>query len=417
MAAFAFPPLGLLLVLLAAVRSKIDVRAPARIWLALVFSLFALVGPNVFMGIHFNRYLLWAFPGLLAFVAAGLSVLTRIAARDDEVLERGLFRGGAALLLTLGFLSTARFAAAYAEMAGETWRREIPMADFIRTRLPKGVAIANVATSIEYLTGHRNLNLHGVTSPAFVGNRTAEREAGVFESLLRLPAADRPPWLLLTRSGYEGSELMRALTEGPPVFETASFGDDLLLFHARWDVLGFGRQPVMKDALAATAALEETDRLDVCDAHDERAHSYRYESRRGEILLSGSVTLDEVPVPGAGRMLADAGRVILGGESFRIRTRPGRELVVVLRTHRTVVAQALRAQGGQAVPVELAETAIVVRAGGRAAVRVALPNLPGWNEHVFRLPAGSITGETTDLELSGRYAAFHYWFYQQAAIP
>ena len=411
-AAFAFPPLGLLLVLLAAVRAPADVRGPSRLWLALVLVLFALVGPNVFMGVHFNRYLLWAFPGLLAFAAAGLSVLTGLAARDDGALERGLFRAGAGLLLTLGLLSTARFAAAYAEMAGETWRREIPMAEYIRASLPKGAAIANAATSVEYLTGHRNMNLHGVTSPAFVGNRTAEREAGVFESLVRLPPAERPPWLLLNRSGYEGSELMQALADGPPVFETASFGEDLLLFHARWDLLDLGREPVLPEALAATAALVETDRLNVCDARDERAHGYGYESRRGELLLAGSLKLDLASGPQGERMLADAGRVILGGESFRVRTRPGRDLVVVLRTHRTVVAQALRAQGGFAIPVELGETGLVVRAGGRVALRLALPNLSGWNEHVFRIPADSVTAESTDLQLAGRYAAFRYWFYQ-----
>jgi hypothetical protein len=411
-AAFAFPPLGLLLVLLAAVRPRAEVRTPARVWLALVFALFALVGPNVFMGVHFNRYLMWAFPGLLAFVAAGLAVLARLLAREDGALERGLFRAGALLLVGLGLLSTARFAAAYAEMAGATWRREIPMADFIRDRLPKGVAIANAATSIEYLTGHRNLNLHGVTSPAFVGGRTAEREAGVLESLVRLPAAERPPWLLLTRSGYEGSDLMRAFTAGSPVYQTASFGDDLLLFHSRWDLLDFGRQPVLPDAVAATSGLEQTDRLDVCDVRDERAHAYRYDSRSGELVLSGSVALDEVAQPGGARTLADAGRVIFGDESFRVRTRPGRDLVVVLRTHRTVVARTMRAQGAFAVPLELAQAGIVVRAGGEVVLRLTLPNRPGWNEHVFRVPAASLTGDVTQLRLSGRYAAFHYWFYQ-----
>ena len=33
-------------------------------------------------------------------------------------------------------------------------------------RLPPGAILANVATSVEYLTGHHNMNLHGVTSPA-----------------------------------------------------------------------------------------------------------------------------------------------------------------------------------------------------------------------------------------------------------
>ena len=209
---------------------------------------------------------MWAFPGLLAFTAAGLGVATRLVAREDPALERGLFRAGAGLFLLLGLLSTARFAAVYAEMGGETWRREIPLAAWIRANLPPGVAIANAATSVEYLTGHRNLNLHGVTSPDFVGNRTAEREAGVFESLERLPSSERPGFLLLTRSGYEGSELLRALADGPPLFETASFGDDLLLFRARWDILDRGREPVLAEAKRAVGALQEVDRLDVCDA-------------------------------------------------------------------------------------------------------------------------------------------------------
>jgi hypothetical protein len=362
------------------------------------------------MGVHFNRHLMWAFPGLLALAAAGLGVATRLLARDDADLERGLFRAGAGLFLLLGLLSTARFAAFYAEMAGETWRREIPMAAWIRANLPPGVAIANAATSVEYLTGHRNLNLHGVTSPAFVGGRTAEREASLFESLRRLPAAERPGFLLLTRSGFEGSELLRALAESPPLYETASLGDDLQIFRARWDLLDRGGEPVSPDVVTAVAGLQESDRLDVCDARDESAHGYRYASRLGELVIAGSVAIG--PSPDDGSPLADAGRLIVGHESFRVRSRAGRELVIVLRTRSSVVARSMRAQGGLAVPAEVPRAGLVVRAGGRERLRLALTNRTGWNEHVFRLPAGAVTEGTTALEISGRYAAFHYWFYQ-----
>ena len=409
-AAFFFPPLALLLVLLAAVRPPAALRFAARSWLALVALVFALTGPNVFMGVHFNRYLMWAFPGLLAFAAAGLGTGTRLLAREDEALERGLFRAAAGLFVLLALLSTARFAAVYAEMAGETWSREVPMAAWIRTNLPPGVSIANAATSVEYLTGHRNLNLHGVTSPAFVGNRTAEREAGLFESLQRLPAAERPPYLLLTRSGHDGSELMRAFADGAPLFETVSLGDDLLLFRARWDLLDRGEEPALPDAMAAVAALEPVDRLDVCDARDEAAHGYLHESRRGELLLAGAVGIG--PVDAGGTTLADAGRLILGGESFRVRTHGGRALVVVLRSRSPVMARSLRAQGGVAVPVDVPGMGIVVRSGGREVARLALANRPGWNVHVFRVPAEAVSEGTTELALSGRYAAFHYWFYQ-----
>jgi hypothetical protein len=409
-ASFFFPPFALALALVAVARLGEPHDRAARAWLVLVAIVFGLTGPNVFMGVHFNRYLIWAFPGLLAFAAAGLAVLTGLLAPEDRRLERRLFLAGAGLMLTLGTLSTARFAAFYAQLAGDTWRREIPMAAFIRERLPRGVAIANAATSVEYLTGHRNLNLHGVTSPGFVGGRTAEREASMFEALGRLRAGERPPYLLLTRSAHEGSELLQALAPGPPLFATTSFGDDLLLFDARFELLERGDTPLLEPARAATAALELADRLDVCDASDERAHGYRYRSRSGEILLAGSVAVG--PLGAGGPPLADAGRLILGGESFRARTRGGRELVMVLRTRSTILARGLRAGPALASEVEIPEAGILVRAGGRTVLRAALRNAPGWNEHVLRVPGEAVADGETSLELVGRYAAFQYWFYQ-----
>ena len=320
------------------------------------------------MGVHFNRYLMWAFPGLLAFVAAGLGSLTQLVAREDQRLERRLFRAGAGLMLLLGGLSTLRFAAVYAELAGETWRREIPMARFIGEHLPRGVAIANAATSIEYLTGHRNLNLHGVTSPAFVGGRSAEREASMLESLGRLRPEELPPYLLLTRSSHEGSELMQALAPGEPLFATTSFGDDLLLFQAHWDLVGRGGAPLLEPARSAIAALERTDGLDVCDPVDEAAHDYRYDSRHGELRLAGSVAIG----PAGGVPLADAGRLIFGGESFRVRSRAGRELVIVMRTRSSIVARGLRAGGGLASEVLVPEAGLLVAASGQPALRVTL---------------------------------------------
>jgi hypothetical protein len=411
-AAFFFPPLALVLVLVAAFRPDAPGALAVRLWLLVVAAVFALAGPNVFMGVHFNRYLMWAFPGLMALAAAGLAGLTRLLAGDDEALERGLFRGAATLALVLGLLSTARFAAVYAELAGETWRREIPMASFIRDRLPAGVAIANVATSIEYLTGHRNLNPHGVTSPGFAGGRTAEREASMLESLSRLPAAQRPPYLLATRSGLEGSELLQAFADGPPLFETTSFGDDLVLLRARWGLLDGADEPALETARAAVAGLERQDSLDVCDPRDEAAHGYRVSSRRGELLIAGAVAISPVPGADGPRPLADAGRLVLGNESFRVRSRAGRELVMVLRMRTPVPVRVMRAAGSGASEVALPEAGLVVRASGREVARVGLRNGEGWSEHVLRLPAEAIADGSTALELHGRYAAFHYWFYQ-----
>jgi len=58
------------------------------------------------------------------------------------------------------------------------------------------------------------------------------------------------------------------------------------------------------------------------------------------------------------------------------------------------------------------EAGLLVRARERTVLRLALPNRPGWNEHVFRLAAEVVSEGQTELQLSGRYASFHYWFYQ-----
>jgi len=410
-APFAFPPLGLLLVVVAAACPPPVQRVSLRAWLVVVALVFAMVGPNVFMGVHFNRYLLWAFPGLLAVAAAGLGIATRLVAREDAGLERALFTSIGGLFLLLGLLSTVRFAAAYAEMAGETWRREVPMADWIRRHLPPGVPIASPATSVEYLTGHRALNLHGVMSAAFLGTRTADREAGMFEALVRLPVAQRPPYLLLTRGGLDGSPLYQALVEGAPLFQTTSLGDDLVLYRARWELLDGGARPVVPAVLAAVASLTLVDGLNVCDAADEAAHGYRFESRLGDIPLGASVEVDAVP-PGSERRLADAGRLVVGSERFRVRSTAGRDLVLVKRSHSSVTVRAMRAGGPSAVPVEIAEDGLIVRVSGRPVLRATLPDAPGWNEHVLRLPAAVVGSGSTELELSGRYGSFHYWAYQ-----
>ena len=123
------------------------------------------LSPNLFLGVHFNRYLLWAVPGLLVLVAAGLGASARLLAGGDAPLERNLFRAGAALLVVLGLPLDRPLRGA---LRGDG-RRRVPAGRghraVDRLHLPPGVRLANLATSVEYLTGHHNLNLHGGDEP------------------------------------------------------------------------------------------------------------------------------------------------------------------------------------------------------------------------------------------------------------
>jgi len=412
-ASLAFPPLGLILLVVVWVRPPSGAARPLRLWLGLVGLVWALVAPSTFMGVHFNRYLMWAFPGLLALVAAGLGILTRLLARDNEDLARQWFAGAAGLLVVLGALSTARFASLYAEMAGAIARRDVAAAAWIATHLPPGVAIANAATSIEYLTGHRSLNLHGVTSPAFFGTRTAEREAGLWEALSRLAPEERPALLLTSVSAQESQVTLREVADGAPLFQTTSLSDELQIFRMRYDLVGKSRRFYLAQSLRATEGLQEVDRLNVCDARDEESHDYRFESHLGGLPLNGTARIDTYGQPdGPPEVVMDGGRAILGRESFSVATRGGKDLVVILRTARAMGVNVLRASGTGQYPLELSEAGFVVEADGQTVQRARFQPREGWEEYSFRVPSASVKEGRTALVLSGRYASFYYWFFQ-----
>jgi len=411
-APYYFPPLTLLFVLLVLARPPEPLRRPVRVWAAVTAVVSALVSANVFMGVHYNRYLMWAFPTVLVLAAAGMAEAAHLLARGDAALERALFRTGALLAVGLAALSTVRFAALYGETAGQVYRRDWAAARWILAELPPGVAIANVATSVEYLTGHRNLNLHGVTSPAFFGTRTAEREAGMYEALVRLPPAQRPAYLITSAATQAGSAILPELVDGPPLFQTASLGDDILVHRMRWDLVDKSPRLFLPATRAAIAGLRETDRLNVCDSRDEAGHGYTWRSRLGGLRLFGAPRVDAYALASGRELVADAGRVILGAEAFRVRTRPGRDLVVVMRTAAGAAANVYAAAGSASHTFALAGAALAVSANGKGVGRLGLDVGTGWNEIVFRVPAHLVGDGTTQLELRGRYASFHYWFYQ-----
>jgi hypothetical protein len=405
-ASLFFPPLGLLLVAAAALRAH-PLSAAVRAWLVATAALFALVSPNLFVGVHFNRYILWAFPSLLALVAVGAGT----AAAAAGARERAVFRAAGCLLLVLGGLSTLRFATLYGEMAGDIARRDLALARWISAALPPGTAMANVATSVEYLTGHRSVNLHGVTSPAFFGTRAGEREAGMLEGLGRLSEAERPPYLITTAASQEGSVVLREIVDGGPVFRTSSFGDELEVYRTRYDSLASAAALHLPQTLLAIGARGEVDRLNVCDAADEAAHGYSFRSGLGNLGLGGAARVEDYGAR-SGARVADAGRAILGGERFEVATVRGRELVIVMRTAPVVPVVVLRAGATTTQTLHVVESEIAVTADDRPAGRTRFRPTGGWDEAVIRVPAALVTRDRTRLELSGRYAAYRYWFFQ-----
>jgi hypothetical protein len=274
--------------------------------------------------------------------------------------------------------------------------------------------MANLATSVEYLTGHRNMNLHGVTSPAFFGANASEREAAAIETLGRLPAAERPPYLITSESAQRSQPTLAEMVQGPPLFRTASFSDEFLVYRLRYDLAGRNARPYLPDTLAAVAGRPEVDRLNVCDPQDERSHDYTFRSRAGSLRLHGTArSADYALGPGDGPFtVVDGGRAILGWEKFRVRVQPGRDLTIVLRTAPEVSAGVMKASGSGVFTVGFADARVSLRVDGQEAVQASFRPRAGWDEHRLQVAGALLRRERPEITVAGQYASFQYWFFQ-----
>ena len=394
--------------------SRAPERRAARWWTGAVAVVALALSPNLFLGVHFNRYLLWAVPGLLVLAAAGLGVVGAPARRRGRGAASAACSARARRCSCRPGRALDRCASRslYGDMAGDVYRRDVATArvDHVHT-FRRGVRLANLATSVEYLTGHRNLNLHGVTSPAFFGGRPTERDAGVLEGLARLPAAERPPYLIATRSAVEGSPALGALVEGPPLFQTATGGDEIEIYRLRYDLVGRNAAPFLATTAQAVAGRREVDRA-------QRRRSRATRPRTATVCAIAARRLPPRrrrpgrPTIASGVRVADAGRAILGGESFEIRTMPG-------RTWCWCCAR-LRLDAGGAGPCrrrprrgdrvrrgrpdrhrKRADGGDGAAAGGKRMGRVG----PA-------VPAALVASDRTRIGIAGRFASFHYWAYQ-----
>ena len=83
-----------------------------------------------------------------------------------------------------------------------------------------------------------------------------------------------------------------------------------------------------------------------------------------------------------------------------------------MRTAQVVPVNVLRPSGGSVEPLQFVESELEVRADHRPAAHLRFRPGDGWDEAVILVPGAALTQSRTRLEISGRYAAYRYWFFQ-----
>jgi hypothetical protein len=203
---------------------------------------------------------------------------------------------------------------------------------------------------------------------------------------------------------------MRELVSGPPIFRSASFGDEIEIYRTRYDLLERGSDPVLPATVGHIGGRTLVDHLNVCDSREESAHDYAFRSSAGASRLWGTVRIDAYA--GTEATIADGGRAILGRETFQVSAQPGRDLLIVLRTAPSIEANLLQIGGPRRVGVEFPEALLIVSIDGEVALRDTFRPQPGWNERTLLITGNHIRSARPRVEVSGRYASFRYWFFQ-----
>lgn len=411
--AYALPLLGGLLLLLGwcARLSARDTRTTlAERWLASVLLVsLAAVAASGWQGFNHDRHLSWMFPFCAMYLAIGLAAL---AAHWPDWRAGWRLVGIALVVYQAAILPL--FAVCFAALLQDTARRDAFIAD-VHAALPAGqrVGVVSAGYAAYLMPGRHVTHVGGYISTAFISR--GELLANV-EVLRHQPEQRFDVWLV---DQLDAATTLTSLFRGAcqsietPVFP---YQAALAAYQADWSTLAAPILPRVTNVIQSVAGMTLADRLDVGYLPEESAHDYRLFARVGNTVFHVAAATRWI----GGARVTEAGRVIVGSETFRIHVAPHVPLRLILRTTTDLPADASAFEGFfPAAPLGFnADSRLNVLVDGESAgiFDVHLDtNTTVWSEVVLDLPADCIRRAQPEITVAGDHVAMCYWFYQPAA--
>jgi len=322
-----------------------------------------------------------------------------------------------ALILLPALLTTVTFARYYGENVTVVRDQQVPMARWVRDRLPlaagERVAVHDVGL-MGYFSEHPLYDVVGLTLP---GPAPAWRQGpgAIYEtmahSLYRPTAFAIYPDVQGLRYLLDAGVFGALLAEFPvslPDHNVAAAADYQGVYLADWSTTRGTELVTQTSTLRALEGFEQVDAVDVANLTSEAAHNYRWWQAEQPVGFVTEVYTHYYHVCGLADSslcrATDGGRVLTGGEEFTLRTRPGEDLLLVTRVH-----------GRDSVP-------LAVYVNGELLARRVQPAVPGrWLEIVTLVPGEKVTGAHTRVrivadagEADAVYLPYYHWAFQGA---
>lgn len=367
-------------------------------WLTACAASIGMVAVSGFQGTNMDRYLAWALPVWILYMAEGAG---RVAAAIPRQAWRPL---PAALLLAFQGLAACGVVSAYYSAA--TLTQQIYEFDKAAHKLlPADASIGcEMCVPAYAMPGRRFMHLSGFYSPDFL---TTDPLLNI-ERLKNRPDLRFDYWSVVPECFILRYPALSVL-QGQP--ETLAL-DQTSFKRALWGPLDEARFPRDAGVLARLRGWRLADRLDVGFDDDESRCRYTTYSRFHGAFYDPFAASSPV----GGKNLCEVGRVVAGFDAFTCRLTPNRPAKLVMRT--LGKAKALTFVGSSTwmadytfqSPLKLALK--VDDAEGAARSYAVSTNESAFSEIVLDIPGGAIRNAETRLTLFGDHLACAYWLYQ-----
>ncbi|MDI6751491.1 MAG: hypothetical protein QME07_01340 [bacterium] len=349
--------------------------------------------------IHWHRYIIPYYPLFLIMVAVGVHQLS-------QTLQKEGFLGISIFFVLFSFLTAIYFGIAFGKNCKDIHLQQITIARWIEKNIPEDAAIAlNDAGAIKYLSQRYCIDLVGLCYPKIVrsGTHAGDGNGSLYETVEKLER--KPDYFIIYPSWFAfpdyvlGEEKASFGLSEPTVAGAGS--EPMKVYKANFRYMNTGDNIQLSFTKETIGKLLLSDRIDIADVEDEKRHNHKSWTAEPGLSKRTFVTLasyQEEPE----RIVADAGRVLTGGEEFTIKTIPNKDLIIVART--------------------TAPFSLGLYINGQA--REWWRNLKGshetslWHEPMVKIPGSYITSEKTKIRLEVvdkhqvSYFTTHYWFYQ-----
>ena len=375
---------------------------PLETWFLLsAAAAVCLVAAGSQAGTMYDRHLGWIIPLLAIYAAIGVIRAGKAlrSARPVYLL--------AALLLIYQATTVREFLGLFQKERAAT-ESVIRSAERIDRALPADATmVACGLAGLTYVMPDRKyVNACGITSPAFQTKGHLVRNIELFKHRPEL----RTDYCLTGHSRSSSQWLWPVI--GARV-ESIANDEPLQVYHVVWDSLDAPFQPANEDILKAVAGMELVDAIDIGYEPHEQSHNRSVYQR----VSLGKVIPFATTRPSGTTNVTEVGELVLGSETFTIRTIPGKDLRIVARLLRdtTAVVASRDAKLYSRAYAMVSPSRMVVLAGDASAGEIEVsypPSTAAYHEILMTVPGGLIVSDRTELTIGGDHIPCAYWFYQ-----